>query len=120
MAERPRRTWRAWTTGEIRTLREMTLAGRSRGEIAAALGRSKETVSAKAGQLGGEFLLHGPRRAWADEELNTLTDMARQGRSLKDISAALSRSKGGCRQKLRRIFGSKPLTHAREENRNEQ
>ena len=119
MTERLQRTWRAWTTGEIRTLREMTLAEWSRGEIAAALGRSKKAVYSKVGQLGGEFLLRGPRRAWADEELHTLTDMARQGRSLKNISAALSRCEGSFRQKLRSIFGQKPLTHAREENRNE-
>lgn len=116
----PKRPYRYWTTSEIKTLREMTRVGRSRREIAAALGRSTADVQVKAGQLGGEFMLRGPRRAWADEELHTLTDMARQGRSLKDISAALSRCEGSCHQKLRSIFGQKPLTHAREESRNEQ
>lgn len=115
----PKRLYRFWTTGEIRTLREMTRAGRSRREISAALGRSTADVKAKAGQLGGEFLPHGPRHAWTDEELHTLTDMARQGHSLKGISAALGRCEGGCHKKLRSIFGQKPLTHAREENRNE-
>ena len=103
----PKRPYRYWTTGEIRTFREMTRAGRSRGEIAAALGRSKAGVYTKAGKLGG------PRRAWADEYLRTLADMARQGRSLKGISAALGRCEASCRQKLRGIFGPRPLTRAR-------
>ena len=109
----PKRPYRYWATGEIKTLYEMTQAGRSRGEIAAALGRSKADVYMKAGQLGGKFLLRGPRRAWADEDLRALTDMARRGLSLKDISAALDRCESSCRQKLRDVFGPRPLTRAR-------
>jgi hypothetical protein len=83
----------AWTPENVERLREMVADGKSGAEIAAALGVTRNMVLGKASRLR-DIQLHGAPKGkehWTDEDLRTLLAMAREGKSAKEVAAAVGR-----------------------------
>lgn len=82
-----------WTPERVERLREMAAAGKSGSEIAAVLGVTRNMVIGKATRLR-DIQLHGVAKGkerWTDEDLRTLVAMARDGKSAKEVGAAVGR-----------------------------
>ena len=100
-----------WTDAEIKSAREMWSAGRSAGEIAKALGRSRCSVIGKISRLKlrrneaavavtRRAAATAPRLAWRADETDILRRLIGEGKSLNDIRGRLGRSKTSVHRKI--------------------
>lgn len=83
----------AWTRDEDEKLAQMSAAGKSYDEIAAALGRSYWAVTGRARH--SEVPGRKPKKRWTDEELEELREFIRKtGRSAGSIIYGLELLEG--------------------------
>lgn len=91
---------RPWTTGETKTVREMTKQGYSTSEIAQFLNRPKSTVKQQKRKLE---LSESNIRPWTKAEEDKLRELFLAGKSKKEIGAALGRTPCACTSKRQEL-----------------
>ena len=97
---------RRWSDEDIERLKLLSSEGISCEEIAIELGRSLDSVYAKAGEMGFDFAVgsveeespenkdeslwdESAARVWTEEDTKTMDRMYRRGESVRDIAAAI-------------------------------
>lgn len=91
-----KRTYKAWTTGELRRLVELYNEGVPQKDIAAELGVTETSVRSQLNyqrKLGVLELRQNPHRPWTARDLRRLSEMYPRGDSLAAIGAELGRTK---------------------------
>lgn len=104
---------RPWTTGERKTLIEMSKRGCSVNEIAEIVNRAPSTVSRQKRKLGLPASINRP---WTTAEEGKLREMVAAGKSKKEIGAALGRTPGACGEKRRALKIPMPLNNWTQED----
>ena len=87
----PYRLNREWTAREIRTVEAMMKEGRTKAQIAEAIGRTTDAVKMVMTKYG----IHSPEyRPWSDEERRSLRRMRERGKTMAEVAWRLGRTRG--------------------------
>lgn len=97
-----------WSIEEERELRDMAEFGRDVRAIAAALGRSEESVRRKACRIGVKPAFREYNRPFSDLEERDICRMRADGLSWRQIATALNRSTAGVWKRYQKIQARQP------------
>jgi hypothetical protein len=88
--------WQAWTGDDLARLRDLRASGLSIAGCAKAMGRTKDSVTARL-RNPCETQLH----PWTPAERATLWAMRGEGQNLRDVAEVLGRTYHSCRNQAR-------------------
>jgi hypothetical protein len=98
-------SWRPWSADDERQLSDLWIAGRPRAEIAARLGRTEAAIQSRARRLRLPIRppFGGRQPLWTEQELDQLREQWQAGIPMKDIAAALGRTRSAVNNTARYI-----------------
>jgi hypothetical protein len=112
---RPKSYGNRWSTDEIKKLRELAEKGYSDAEIGKKLGRTKDAIRNRRDMLGikksdnpGKY---AKGKAWTDEEIKVLREMAKEGYQDKEIGEKIGRSAVAVCQKRKKLKINKSIEY---------